>query len=213
MIRVSVPRVDYSHRRGVAARAVLRVVQRDRPDLVEELRSGFGEALGFNADGSFNDASLNLVAEWCDKLRLGCPAVHEAAFFWVVAPEPPSDPNASPEDDDEAPQYRIPYVPGESRRTFLARASLEFLRRKKADEERGVIVAPGRVNPKHVEWFVRFQVHDPPEAFAHIADADAVDRQDVKRAVRAIASLLGLKLRPTRPGRPRGRRPCSAARG
>jgi hypothetical protein len=109
--------------------------------------------------------------------------------------------------DDDAPddarRYRLLWIPGESKRKFVERALAEFYRLKNEDLERGGIVASNRINPKHIEWFVRFQVKQ--EGYDSIARSEKADRTDVRRAIREIASLLELELRPTAAGRPRGR--------
>ena len=198
---------DYSYRRYAAADAVLRLVQRDRPEAMQQLRSRVRAVIGLDEDDAFDAATLDAVTTWCDELRLRCEDIEFAALClalstdnddWLLGGGPALG-YEDPDHPDGDPCYRIPWIPGESKRKFVARA-LTY-RKKKQEGESGRVFASDRINPKHVEWFVRFQVHE--EGFDRIADGKG--RRDVKRAVRDLASLLQLKLRPTKPGRPKGR--------
>jgi hypothetical protein len=98
----------------------------------------------------------------------------------------------------------------ESRENFLARARNHF----DARAVRGKTLGYRKVSPKpsllttHLDWLVRFQLKG--EAFAQIAAAcgSVGTRQTVDAAVRSLARLLELTLRPTPRGgarpRPRG---------
>jgi hypothetical protein len=198
--------VNYHYRRWAAADAVLRIVRRDQPHAIQQLRIRVGRVLGFGEGTTLNDETTGAVAAWCDELHLGCEAIRFEALalaLVVEAEDQPASDGLAPDDDLDTPYYRIPWIPGESKRRFVTRAVAEFDRKKNAEVDSGGIVAPDRINPKHVEWFVQFQVHGVP--YDRIAKAESADRQDVKRAIRDLALLLQLKLRPAPPGRPKGR--------
>jgi hypothetical protein len=108
----------------------------------------------------------------------------------------------SVDEDSEGRYYYIPWRPGESKTQFLIRAGDEFDRQKQAEESNGSVAASDRINPKHVEWLVRFQLNG--EEYGDIAKGDGVDRSDLTKAILAAADLLDLKLRTARRGRPLG---------
>jgi hypothetical protein len=199
--------IDYSYRRWAAADTIIRIVRRDRPDAVRELCAQLHGVFGFQ-ETCFNDETCEVIAAWCSGLNLGCEAIRfevEALSLYprLLADNPSvQDHHSLDDDDDDRPFYRLPWIPGESKRQFTARAHAEFYRHKKAEVESGGIVASNRINPKHIDWFVRFQTNGDP--YDRIAKSEHTDRNDVKRAIRGIATLLDLKLRPTTPGRPRG---------
>jgi len=196
--------VDYSYRRWATASAVFDLVRRQRPDAVQQLRQKVGLVFGFGpGNPGVNDSTYAAIGEWCQELNLRCEAIEWEIVTWFMRGGEMAEPEREPDPDHEQPYYHIPWIPGESKRQFQKRASAEFYRHKAAEERRGAVTASATVNPKHVDWFVRYQVNEQP--FERIARNDRAHRQDVKRAVRSIASLIELKLRPTSPGRPPGR--------
>ncbi|HZJ02257.1 MAG TPA: hypothetical protein VFE20_01030 [Thermoleophilia bacterium] len=55
---------------------------------------------------------------------------------------------------------------------------------------------------RHFRWFVRYQCRE--ESYSSIAKSEHADRRTVSEAVKDLAELIGLTLRPaTKPGRPR----------
>lgn len=102
-------------------------------------------------------------------------------------------------DEGSGSYYYIPWKPGESETKFIGRAREEFRRQQQID---GAVHVSDRIDVKHLERLVRFQVNG--EKYDHIAKADDVDRREVTRQIKAVAALLELRLRPVTPGRPVG---------
>ena len=100
----------------------------------------------------------------------------------------------------------------ETKRHFLRRAEDHFLARqhrvRRVEASTGFTIGPSVATPQlnqHVGWLVRFQIGG--ESTAQIAKSAGLHqpnaRVTVNKATRALARLLGLRLRPTPAGRPR----------
>jgi hypothetical protein len=100
----------------------------------------------------------------------------------------------------------------ETREHFIQRAADHYdaraLRVKRAESVGNFIAVPARQSPElyqHVEWLLRFQVQK--ESYAVIAKSSGLRGPDqaktVGKAVRELAGLIDLSLRPVSRGRPR----------
>jgi hypothetical protein len=96
------PTVDCTHRRWAAASAVIGIIQRDRPEAVQQLRTRVSRVFGFRDGTYLNDETSEVVAAWCNELKLGCEAIQSAAFALALSP-PDGPPQVwdEPSVDDE----------------------------------------------------------------------------------------------------------------
>lgn len=202
--------LDQTRRREGAAFALIRIIQRDEPKIFERLRNAVCDGLKEIASGMhLPDEKYTIVAEWCASLDLDCDAVQSAAMLLSLFPDdkPLEAGDAKffvwQDERGEIRDHSIDWRAGETKKTFLGRAEELFDRMKRLEENSGTVAAVNPINPKHIEWLVRFQAWKEP--LTKIAAVERTDRHDVKRAIRGIATLLELKLRPTTSGRPRGR--------
>jgi hypothetical protein len=107
----------------------------------------------------------------------------------------------------------------ETKDHFMSRAEDHFrarqLRLRRIAKDAGFTSNPPAQTPelaKHVGWLVRFQIND--ESASAIARSSGLHGPDqrvtVAKAIRQLARLIGLPLRPVARGRPRCRRAASA---
>lgn len=198
---IEIEMIDDSWRREAAAFAVVRVIQRRRPqdfeDFAARVRAGDDEA------------KFTIAAEWCGELNLACDSIITAAAHLALDPKA-DDIDAAKEagtiliwkDSEGIHDHQIVWRPGETKKDFRARAEAHFDRMKGLEQQGGKVAASNRINHSHLEWLVRFQVGNEP--ITEIANTVSQARKDVRLALRGTASLLGLKLRTASPGRPRG---------
>ncbi|MEO8077055.1 MAG: hypothetical protein ABI818_12040 [Acidobacteriota bacterium] len=119
--------------------------------------------------------------------------------------------------DDPIVLARISADPlAESQEHFLCRAAEHYEARRQRLEHcahregfSAALQASTPALPRHIDWLIRFQLRG--ESAAEIAKADGRHSDSygtVTKSILRLAHLIGLRLRPSRPGRPRtGRAP------
>ena len=203
-------RIYWVYRGRAVANAMLKIVRRERPDAVQQLRTRVFEVFDFRDWSCLNDATKQVVAAWCDELHLGCKAIKDEVFTLILTPDTDARRQApagsSAAHDNDTVYFYIPWKSDERKNRLVAIALAAFYCHRKVKLERDMIPTRTRLDPKHVEWLFRFQVNNEP--YDRIGAADGLYRQDVKQVAHAIRSLavgLGLNLRPRIPRRLRRR--------
>ena len=195
----SVDTTNQSFRAEDAAFEVVRIVGRQQP----EVYAAFIDRLRSEPD---HDSKVALIDEWCNSLNLPSDEVNMAVLYLA------HDPNAGPvgeirlrvsRDPDNRPG-RVEPLPGETQTAFLARAKAAYDHMQDVERQSGGVISYTPVNRRHLEWFVQFQVNGVN--ISELAASDSMDPKDIRRAIQDIAVLLKMSLRPSRRGRPRGRK-------
>jgi hypothetical protein len=197
--------VDNSSRREVAAFDVVRLLRLDRPKDFEAL------SVRVRAEGQL-DRQAEILEEWCKSIGLSCEPIKMAALH--LALDPKDKPAGAiklilwTDAEGQLHDHRLEWIPGETKKAFLARAENHFNCMKDLERQGGNVIEVKPVNRRHLDWLIRFQVKQ--ERITRIATANSTDPKEVRRVLRSVAALLELDLRETVPGRPRGRRDSSS---
>lgn len=194
--------VDHSYQREDAAFSIVRILQRQDPKDFDILRQRV------RAEDQ-QERQEEIVRAWCRALRLSCDSIQMAALHLAL------DDKDGPvgtlrlvfwaDSDGHLRDHTIEYRSRETKKSFLARAEAHFDQMREFERQGGSVQASNSINQRHVEWLVRFQVWN--ETITAIVQGlqGGPDRKQVRQALRAVATLLGLTLREAPSGRPRGR--------
>jgi hypothetical protein len=190
---------NQSFRAEDAAFEVVRIVGRKRP----EVYAAFIDRVQSEPD---HDSKVALINEWCDSLNLPSDEVKMAVLH--LAHDPNDGPAGEirirvPRDPDNRPG-RVEPLPGETQTAFLERAKAAYDRVQDIERQSGGVISQQPVNRRHLEWFVQFQVNGVN--ISDLATSDSMNSKDIRRAIQAVAVLLEMSLRPSRRGRPPGRK-------
>jgi|RhiMethySRZTD1v2_1073278.scaffolds.fasta_scaffold56074_2 hypothetical protein len=119
--------VDYTYRRHAAANALLKTVLRKRRAAVQDLDDQVRATLRFQEQPVTQLSGYEeIIKTWCDDLDLGCEAIRSEALDVVLTRGRNLEERTG--EDDSAPFYNLPVIPGESLNKFVLRAKREFYR-------------------------------------------------------------------------------------